>query len=178
MRLRSMVLLSAATAAVMTLAPGVALAQSAVPPTCTGTPQRCDVTFENEAGKLFLGNNGGKMIVFPGDSGNGQRWDVYLVPSDGYYAIYNHRSNNVVGRGGGCTSNGGTYKYCAVIQGAGSSLPLSQQWIELRTDPMVFENADSGGRCLDDPGGNAAAGSQVVLYPCSTTDPAQQWAGS
>jgi hypothetical protein len=177
MRLRLMVLLCAVTATLMILVPGVAQAQSAVSASCTGTPQRCDVTFENEAGKLLLGNNSGKMIVFPSDRGNGQRWDVYQA-RDGNYVIYNHGTSNVVARGGGCTSNGGTYKYCAVIQLVGKSLPLTQQWIELRTDPMVFENADSGGRCLDDPGGNAPAGSQVVLYPCNTTDSAQQWAGS
>src|SRR5579863_4944255 len=83
--------------------------------TCTGSPQRCDVTFQNQDGsKLFLGNNSDRAIVFPYDGGSGQRWDVYSV-GGGRYVIYNHNTNNVLASDGSCTSNGGHYSYCAVI---------------------------------------------------------------
>jgi hypothetical protein len=180
MRLRAVLLLSATTMALSITAPAVAQAQAspATSSSCTGSPQRCDVTFQNqEPSGLYLGDNGGHAIVFTYDGGNGQRWDVYQASGD-LYLIYNHGTNNVLFNGSSCTSNGGNYAYCPVVQQVKKPYVSSEEWVEISQDPMVFENEDSGSRCLDDPGGNAAAGSRVVLYPCNSTDLAQQWGGS
>jgi hypothetical protein len=179
---RKLVFLSCAAALVMAtgtvaVTQAVQAASPATSGSCSGSPQRCDVTFQSVSSGLYLGNNGGRVIVFYYDGLNGQRWDVYQL-SGNEYVIYNHGTNNVVALGPSCTINGGTYKYCAVIQPQGSPIPRSQIWSEVRTDPMVFENEASGGRCLDAPGGNPPAGTQVVLYPCNGTDYAQQWIGS
>jgi hypothetical protein len=76
--------------------------------------------------------------------------------------------------------NGGHYMYCLQLvpdPGAGSR-PASDQWIELQTGPFVFENADSGSRCLDNPGGNASPGARAVRFlPCNTGDNAEKWLG-
>lgn len=178
MRCKPLFVFSTLAMGLAIMVPAIAQAQVRPDASCTGSPQRCDVTFQNqEPSGLYLGNSGGNAIVFTADGGQGQRWDVYQV-SGNEYAIYNNGTNNVLARGGGCTANGGSYTYCAVVQPASSPLASTQEWYELRTDPMVFENADSGSRCLDDPGGNAPAGSRAVLYPCNTSDLGQQWAGS
>jgi hypothetical protein len=125
---------------------------------------------------MNLGNNNGTAIVNPSDGNSTQNWDIYQL-SNGNYVIYNNGTNNVLARGGGCTTNGGTYMYCAVVQPEGSGPPENQQWQENRENPMVFESVNSGGRCLDNPGSNAPAGSQVALYPCNVSDANQQWLG-
>jgi hypothetical protein len=125
---------------------------------------------------LYLGNNGGNAIVYTKDDNETQQWDVYPVSGTSYYVVYNHNTNNVLARGGGCVANGENLEYCAVVQPQGSPIPASQEWIELRTDPIVFESVGSGGRCLDNPG-NDTAGTRVGLYPCDTSDTNQQWLG-
>jgi len=116
-------------------------------------------------------------IVYPYTGDASQFWDIYSA-GNGDYVIYNHGTNNVLTSDGSCTSNGGNYKFCVLVQPFTGT--ATQEWVELRTDPIVFENAASstGGRCLDNPGGDSPPPqAQVVLYPCSTTDHAEQWLG-
>jgi hypothetical protein len=173
-------LFAPATIALSLTYSGVAIAANTT--SCGG--QRCAVNLTNQAGsKLNLGvdaNNA--VILFTPDSAPTQEWDIFQA-SDGHYIIYNHSVNNgndILARDTGCTSNGGTYTYCLQLvpdPGAGNR-PQSDQWIELRTGPFVFENADSGARCLDNPGGNASAGDRAVLFlPCNTSDAAEKWLG-
>lgn len=134
---------------------------------CTGSPQRCDDLLQNQAqGTLNLGNSNGTAILFTNDGSQTQRWDIYEL-ADGNYVIYNNGTNNVLTRGGSCEG----YTYCAVVEPQGSPTPVSQQWTELQVDPFMFESDGSGQRCLDDPNGVAAPGSQVVLAPCNTLGP-------
>ena len=140
----------------------------------------CQHCLQNQSGspRLNLGIDGSDQgILFTPDGGNGQNWDI-VKASDGNYVIYNTGTSNILVRDTGCTSNGGSYKYCVqIIADPGSGRPLADQWKELQTNPYIFENADSGSRCLDNPGGNAPSGSRAVLYPCSTSDAAQKWQG-
>jgi len=136
---------------------------------------------QNQAGPptLNLGiNASNSAILFTPNSGSStQRWDV-IKAADGNYVIYNSGTNNILARDTGCKSNGGTYMYCVqVISDPGSGRPLADQWIELQVGPLIFENADSGSRCLDNPGGDAPSAARAVLYPCNTSDSAQKWMG-
>lgn len=139
--------------------------------------QRCDDLLQNEAEtNLVLGINGIQGILFTRDGSSTQRWDIVKNTSDGNYVIYNTGTNNILVRDSSCSSNGNTYLYCAkIVSDPGRTRPLQDEWIELQVAPFIFENADSGSRCLDNPGGNAPAGSRVVLFPCSTSDNAEQW---
>lgn len=146
---------------------------------CPGSPQRCDVQLANQAGAhLVLGNHNGDAILNTSNSNQTQRWDIYRA-NDGNFIIFNNGTNNVLARGGGCTTNGIQLMFCAVVQPESnlSPLPSSQEWIELRTNPIVFESAQSGGRCLDNPGADAPPGARAGLFPCNTTDTAEQWLG-
>jgi hypothetical protein len=174
MRLRLSLTTTVAVTALAFAAPGIA--HAALPAaSCTGSPQRCDDLLQNQSEtNLYLGNSNGTAILYTNDGAQTQRWDIYEL-SDGNYIIYNNGTNNVLTRGTNCTSNGGEYTYCAIVEAEGSGPPADQQWSEVQTDPFIFESDGSGDRCLDNPGGNAPAGSQVVLYPCSTSDTAQQW---
>lgn len=78
-------------------------------------------------------------------------------------------------RGAGCVPN---IEYCIYVsqqQGSGSGTELAQKWIELQTNPDIFESEGSGTRCLDNFNGDESSGSQVILFPYSSTDNAQQW---
>jgi hypothetical protein len=142
------------------------------------TCQRCDVGFisVNSTGNIFLGNNDGDAVVYPADGNATQQWDVYPITGTSYYAIYNYNTNNLLTRSAGCVTNDQNLMYCAAVQAEGSSILESQEWIEVRTDPMVFESVGSGGRCLYNPGYNIS-GLRVGLYPCNDESTAQQWLG-
>jgi hypothetical protein len=169
---RAILVLAAMLAAFIFTTPGVSLA-SAKSSSCSGSPQRCDVTFQSEYNMGYLGIHSGLAITWYSDGGSGQFWDVYQVPGGGYpteYVIYNHNTNNVVTSSSGCQG----YPYCAVVtsyQGL-----ATQKWIEMRTDPMVFQNVQNGD-CLNEP--SNVIGYQVTLtYFCNDENPSQQWAGS
>jgi hypothetical protein len=177
MRRHLSLLMAVAAAALLLAAPGIAQAASPAVK-CQGSYQRCDDLLRNEAEKnLYLGNSNGIAILFTSDGSQTQRWDIYQL-SDGNYVIYNNGTNNVLTRGTGCQSNGGTYTYCVVINAEKSGPPTDQQWTEIQTAPFIFESDGSTNRCLDNPGADAPAGSQVVLYPCNTSDTAEQWFGT
>lgn len=161
-------------AALVLYAPGAA---QAVPATCSY--QRCDDLLQNQADtSLYIGNSNGtapgKAILFTNDGSSTQRWDIAEL-TDGNYVIYQtgNANNLLIARGSGCDG----LTYCAITEDQTGQTPtIAEQWIEVQVDPFIFESDGSGDRCLDNFGGNSPAGSQIVLYPCSTSgDTAQEW---
>lgn len=152
------------------------VAQAAIQRSCGG--QVCDKYFQNQTTlgpQLWLGTSGGKAILFTADGAQTQRWDIFQISGTSDFVIYSTGTSNVITRGAGCMG----LLYCAYVEqqvGRGNSIPQDQRWIEVQTNPFIFESEQSGDRCLDNFNGNESAGSQVALFPCSTPDDAQHWA--
>jgi hypothetical protein len=155
-----------------------AIAQAAIP-RCTGSPQVCDKYLQSQTTlgtQLWLGTSGGNAILFTADGAATQRWDIYPITGSSDFIIYNASTNNVLTRGaGGCFTS---IMYCVYVEaqvGSGSGTEQAQKWLEVQTNPDIFESEGSGDRCLDNFNGNESAGQQAILFPCNTGDDAQEW---
>jgi hypothetical protein len=153
------------------------MAQAAGPRSCGG--QVCNMYFQNKTTigtQLWLGTSGGNAILFTADGAQTQRWDVFQITGSSDFVIYSAGTSNVITRGAGCMTS---IMYCAYVKaqvGSGSHTEKEQKWLEVQTNPYIFESECSTDRCLDNFHGDESSGSQVILFPCSSSDTAQQWA--
>jgi hypothetical protein len=175
--------------ALLAITPGIAAAQAIAParPAILGAPdapcQFCGVHLQNVATGFNLGDNPqGIPIVNASNSNSSQLWDIRgpVNGSNNLYVIFSANTNMILTHNTGCTSDGGSYAYCATLTdlAANQSASADQEWYE-SVSPVngdySFEGKDTQ-RGLQDPCGCVGSlGDQAVLYPWNPSSSAQQW---
>ncbi|HEX6520902.1 MAG TPA: ricin-type beta-trefoil lectin domain protein [Streptosporangiaceae bacterium] len=107
--------------------------------------------------------NGNKIQSYTCNGGTAQNW---TVEPDGSVQVSGH-CLDVTGYG---TTSG------TPIQLWSCTGDTAQQWHVTPTGPLAGELVNpASGMCLADPGDSTANGTQMVIEPCSATDPGMSW---
>jgi hypothetical protein len=189
MRRRIPAVCAAIAIAFLAITPGIASAQATAPArhamlSAPDTPcQFCGVSLTNDASKLNLGVNPQNIpIVNTPNSNSSQLWDIVgpVNGSNNLYVIFGAGTDMALTHNTGCTSDGGTYAYCATLTPlpSGQHATADQEWYESfspATGNYSFEGTGTQ-RGLEDPCGCVGSvGDQAVLYPWNPASVAQQW---